>query len=229
MISQEFPIDPLEPEVAPDTYPATEDLAELPPHPLVEKIGDIALQYNDWAERRPYAATALETAAIFAGRYAIREAGARAGLNLGNALTTNDKAAEEALKRPVLYGGIQILAAPVIEEFGSRVIPGKIADAQQAKGRTRLAGGIRHGVDVAFAAWHAGVVVPEIKEDSLKPSFHLRKEDENLSLPVSQYIAGRNLRRIYEKRGYGPAVFSHMLNNAINAGVGYFKYRRTKK
>jgi hypothetical protein len=198
-------------------------------HSFTERLGDIALQYSSWAERRPYAATALETVAVFAGRYTVREAGARAGLNLGNALTTNDKAVEEALKRPILYGGIQILAAPIVEELGSRVVPGKIADAQQAKGRTRLATGIRHGVDIAFAAWHAGVIVPEIKENSLKPSFHLRNEGENLSLPVSQYIAGRNLRRIYEKRGYGPAVFSHIVNNAINAGVGYLKYRKSKK
>lgn len=227
MSTEIYPLD----DATSETYDAyrpepLEDLADLAPHPLVERIGQAATRYATWAEGHPYAATAVETAAVFAGRYAVRESGKRAGLNLGNALTTNDKAVEAALERPVLYGAIQVLAAPVAEEFGARVIPGRLADAQQEKGRPRLAKTIRHGVDVAFAAWHAGLVVPEIKEDSMRPSFHLRKEGENLSLPVSQYIAARNLRRIYEKRGYGPAAFSHIVNNAINAGVGYLKYRK---
>lgn len=225
MSFETFPLD--EEPGAQVHVPVREQLVDQ--SPFSEKLGDIATRYSDWAERRPYAATALETVAAFAGRYAMREAGTKIGLNLGNALTTNDKAVEEALKRPVLYGGIQVLAAPVVEEFGSRVVPGKVADIQEIKGRPRLAKGIRHGVDIAFAAWHAGVLVPEIKEESIKPSFRMRKEGENLSLPVSQYIAGRNLRRIYEQRGYGPAVFSHILNNAINAGVGYLKYRKSNK
>lgn len=196
---------------------------------LRERASQVVEGYQVWAERYPFAATTAETLAVFAVRAGVRRVGNRFNVNLGNAFTASPEAQQEGMEHPFFYGAVSVGIMPIIEELGARALPAKLAQQQREKGRPIMAGTIERVAQVGFAAWHAALVRPEVSFDPLHASVRLKNNDEATSIPVSQYIGGEHLMRLYKKRGLKHAVAAHALNNAIHGVAAIPKIRATRR
>lgn len=196
---------------------------------LRERASQVVEGYQTWAERYPFAATTAETLAVFAVRAGVRRVGNRFNVNLGNAFTASPEAQQERAEHPFFYGAISVGIMPIVEELGARALPAKLAQQQRGEGRHTMAGTIERVAQVGFAAWHAALVRPEVSFDPLHASVRLKNNNEATSVPVSQYIGGEHLMRLYKKRGLKHAVAAHALNNAIHGAATIPKIRAVRR
>lgn len=175
---------------------------------------DIMTDYTQWSERYPFAATTAETVALFAFKTCVLLAGKKVGIRTGNAMS--DLHAERAVQKPVAALLTAAVIAPVAEELLFRVAPAKTEARLEAVGSVKAARMVTTVADLGFAASHAGFVVPA----GLKPRFKLRPSRREHSLPIVQYVGGKQYRRLYEKRGLKHSIYAHTLNNLTGAIVG---------
>jgi membrane protease YdiL (CAAX protease family) len=191
-----------------DVQLALEDLPGEPGLGLREHAGRLIEGYNTWAEKYPFAATAVETAVVLAAKKAVEFAGDKMGFNARNALKEDH--IEAAATHPVKAAVHAVVLAPVAEELqfrGPSWLRRHVGDRQPSRILDCVTA-------LGFAAGHAGVVKPA--KNWTKSPF-VEVSAENLSVPVVPLIGGINYERLSRRRGFGHAVFAHALNNALES------------
>lgn len=191
-------------------------------------MSELHERYSEWANEHQFQSSALETTALFVGRKLLHRVGDHLDVSFGNGLTADHETQADTIKRPALYGALAIGTMPIAEEVITRELPARLAQHLEARGNATAAHVFRHTIDVTFAAMHAGVVRPKLQPDTLRPTVRLRQPGETWSVPLSQYVAARNYRRIHRDRGLGPAIAAHMVNNGLSFGIEAVKYLRRR-
>ncbi len=224
-MTQEFPGFDVPPEegdisLTSDTLPASEVLPGEHNVSLRERAGQLIAGYGSWAEKYPFAATAVETAVVFAAKKVATFVGDKVGLNVRNALAEDHL--ETAREHPVKAAAQLVLLAPVAEELqyrGPSWLRRHVGDRQPSRVLDCV-------MALGFAAGHAGVIKPA--EKWTKPPF-VQINTENLSVPIVPLMGGINYERQSRKRGFGHAILAHALNNTLEGMQAIPEVRRRRR
>ncbi len=176
-----------------------------------QRIGETIGGYRNWAERYPFAATAVETTALFAARHVARKLAGKAGLHVGNA--SADRHLDMAAEHPVISLVHGSILGPLAEELVFRKVLDAPAKRAETNGQTNVARGVRIITTLGFAAGHAGLVRPPKRWQNSS----LDITSGHNTVPIDPLVGGMNYERLNRTRGFGHAVLAHSLNNALVA------------
>lgn len=210
------------PEITPTSNPPSNvEQFENEQLTVRERAGKLIDGYQNWAERYPFAATAVETTALYMARQLVNRIGQRTGIDTGNAL--KDRNLDMAARHPILGALHGSVLAPLSEELvfrGALDIPVRRADKAE---RTGVARAMRLVTSLGFAVGHAGYVRPS-KEWPKPPFVELSTKDT--SVPVQQFVGSLNYSRLNQTRGFKHAVVAHAINNTLAGVVAIPEIRR---
>jgi membrane protease YdiL (CAAX protease family) len=160
--------------------------------------------YNDWSDRHPYRATAVESLAMVAVKGAILTAGKSVGLNLGNGHTASH--IEFAKRHPAIAATCVLAAAPLAEELGWRSLAPKLLRRKLKVEESEDRSAMHHLLALSFAVAHVGNPLTE-------------KGRNNLAIPVTPLVGGEYYSYLARKRGLGHAILAHAMNNALSIAI----------
>ncbi len=161
--------------------------------------------YHTWAEKHPFAATGIETVAIFALKKAVSRIGEVRGLDFGNGHMQRHM--EKAVEHPIWAAAHSTIYAPVAEELIFRqAIPSITKRKLNIKEDTIASQMVDYATVVGFAAAHIGNPLS-------------KKGRDNLAIPLSPLIGSIHYSSLTKRRGVRHAMVAHAANNAL-ASVG---------
>lgn len=176
--------------------------------------------YHAWAEKYPFAATAVETAVVFAAKKAAAFAGDKIGVNVRNAFGEDNL--EAARRHPIKAAAQAVVLAPIAEELQYRG-PSWLRRHTGNRQSSRVLDCV---MALGFAAGHAGIIKPA--EEWTKPPF-VKVNTENLSVPAVPLMGGIHYELLSRRRGFGHAVLGHAINNALEGFQAIPEVRRRRR
>lgn len=160
--------------------------------PLLERI-------DEWRTCHPYAATALETTAVWAGREALTGV-VHAGTSVKVGHGWKNSRLGRLFSQPAVALGVGLVLSPHLEERICREQPSRYLDRAGREGLQAPIGTLAAAV---FATGHAG----------------------REAVPVPQFVGGLNYWRLQRTRGFKHAVLAHALHNGLAWGASRLKQK----